>query len=57
MTFVFSMYTVVRPLHFTGEVDKSETAYFKFIFCVPKIIQIGSFLAELFKKSWGGGVF
>jgi len=36
----------VQWLHLTGTMNKSKSARF----CVPKNIQIGSFLAQLFEK-------
>jgi len=39
-------------LHFTGKVDESKITSVNFFseFCIPKIIQIGLLLTELFQK-------
>ena len=43
---------MVQWLQFTGKVDKRKITYA----ILPKIVNIGSFLTELFKK-WQGGIF
>jgi len=49
---IFFGFPKVKWLHLTGEVDKSVTYSCQILsgFNVPKIIKIGQFLTELFKK-------